>query len=304
MSRTILAVLIFIQVLFGINFVTSKVVVGSISPYWFACIRFFASGIFLWIYLKLSGFKYKGGDLKSWGQMALLALVGVAFSQTLFLTGLQHTTSINTSIISTTIPIFALIISWLRGQISINKKTILGFIFALVGVMLLKKIEDYSFNNTAFTGDIMILFACFFLAVFICYSKDFFMKHPPLWGTTYMFLFGGIYLIPFALNESVIFPPFSWESSFYPCIVFAILGGTLLTYFLNNWALTKVDPARVSLFINLQPVVASVLAWYWLGEFFGWRELLSIVLIVIGMRLALKNEQKKTSFSRGAKEAS
>ena len=47
--------LIFVQILFGVNFVASKIVVSAWSPFAFASLRFFASGVIILVVLKLLG---------------------------------------------------------------------------------------------------------------------------------------------------------------------------------------------------------------------------------------------------------
>ena len=39
--------------------------------------------------------------------------------------------------------------------------------------------------------------------------------------------------------------------------MFAIVGATVITYFLNNWALRHTHSSQVALYIYLQPVIAT-----------------------------------------------
>jgi drug/metabolite transporter (DMT)-like permease len=69
-------------------------------------------------------------------------------------------------------------------------------------------------------------------------------------------------------------------------MVFAVIGTTLLTYFLNLWALNHAKSHQVALFIYVQPVVASAAAWFWLNEMITVRTVLSSLLIFLGIVLA------------------
>jgi drug/metabolite transporter (DMT)-like permease len=81
--------------------------------------------------------------------------------------------------------------------------------------------------------------------------------------------------------------------------VFAVLGATLMTYFLNFWALAHAKSSQVALYIYIQPVVAAVIAWLWQGEIPTPRTLAASVLIFLGMLLAT-GQISKLLLSRSA----
>ena len=75
-----------------------------------------------------------------------------------------------------------------------------------------------------------------------------------------------------------------------------ILLGTILTYFLNSWTLTKVSPSVVALFFYLQPVIAGFNGWFSLGETPTYRMLLAMTCIFIGVGIgSLKRPAAPTS---------
>ena len=107
-------VLIFVQLLFGLNFVASKWVVNIWSPIAFASWRFLISGLTLLILLKILKKKISL-DKKSWMELIPLALFGLSLSQSLFLFGLSKTTAVNTSILASLIPVFVFLKSLLMS---------------------------------------------------------------------------------------------------------------------------------------------------------------------------------------------
>lgn len=281
--------LIFVQVLFGLNFVASKIVVGSWSSVGFAAWRFLISGIFLLIFLKLRG-KSLALDRKYWKDLVLLAVVGFSISQSCFLWGLKNTTATNTALISSTIPVFVFIINRFR---KIGKWTLLkvvGLVLSFLGVLILRKIEDFSLSNASFVGDLFVLAACATLGWLISMSKDFYSKVPPLLGSAHMFWIGGLVLLPaWLLLAEPLVPEFT--GAFLPALLYSIFGATCLTYLLNNIVLTKVDSDVVGLFIFLQPVVASVFSLFFLGEVFTLRMAISFALIGLGVLLVIKKDR-------------
>jgi drug/metabolite transporter (DMT)-like permease len=68
---------------------------------------------------------------------------------------------------------------------------------------------------------------------------------------------------------------------------------TLLTYFLNNWALAYAQPSQVAIAIYIQPVVAAAFAYFWLGTEITWRTVFSSLLIFLGLFLAIVMPDKQ-----------
>ena len=96
--------LILIQVLFGINFATSKIIVDKLDPIIWSNIRFLLAGIAMLILTLAARRKHPKIDKDFLLPLVPLSLFGMALGQGLFLFGLKYTTSINTAIITTSIP--------------------------------------------------------------------------------------------------------------------------------------------------------------------------------------------------------
>jgi drug/metabolite transporter (DMT)-like permease len=79
-----------------------------------------------------------------------------------------------------------------------------------------------------------------------------------------------------------------FESELYLCAAYTIIGATLLTYFLNNWALKRAASGNVALFIYLQPIVAGIIGYFFLGEEVTLRMFTCSLLIVVGVVISLR----------------
>lgn len=283
--------LIIVQILFGVNFVASKVVVTSWSPFAFASLRFMASGLIILLALRLTG---RSIVLKKehWKMTLILAFVGFSFSQSCFLYGLSLTTATNTALISSTIPLFIFLINRFRGVGSWSKTKLIGLMLSFVGVLVLRKIETFSLSDAGMWGDLLVLGACSSLALMISLSSDYFQKVNPIIGSAHMFWLGGLFLLPLWLIEGLPLP-INPDASFYNSLLFSIIGATCLTYLFNNIALKKVDSDVVGLFIFLQPIVASIFAYVTLGTQIQARSLGAFLLILIGVNLVIKKSKSR-----------
>jgi drug/metabolite transporter (DMT)-like permease len=219
-------------------------------------------------------------------QIVIFALLGVIINQGSFLVGLKYTTATNSAILNTLIPIFTLLLVTLSGKETLTLKRSLGFVSALTGVLVLRHIENFTLSDDTLLGDALTILNCFSYALFLTLSKRFIGKYNPLWVTTWLFGFGSIGLMIFAAPS---WSQFQWPEfniTIIGCMMFSIFGSTLLAYLLNNWALAKSSSSSVALFIYLQPVIASGLAWGFFGESITPRTVLAALFIFSGMLLA------------------
>jgi drug/metabolite transporter (DMT)-like permease len=282
-------ILIFVQVLFGLNFVSSKIVVTGWNALGFASIRFLVSGLFLLGVQMAMGRSIKL-ERSAWRSLFFLAFLGLSLSQWLFLKGLGLTTATNTSLIASTIPVFVFAVNGVRGLGQMTKVKVFGLLLSFAGVLILRKVEDFNFSNASFMGDLLVMAGCFLMGWSLSYSQDFFKKHPPLIGSAHMFWLGGALLLPlsmaFGMTEIKAIP---W---FWSALMYSIFGATCLTYLLNNLVLTKINSNIVGLFIFLQPVVASLVSYTFLGEDLGLRKLISFAMIALGVMMVITPSKK------------
>ena len=276
-----------VQVLFGINYISSKIIIGVFPPLIWAWARVFIAAILLCLIALLTRRPRPPFSLEFFGPLALYSLFGVILNQASFLTGLRHTTATNSAILNTLIPVFTLLLVTLTGKEKATPQRVIGFFFALTGVLLIRKIEAFTFSDATLIGDWLTLLNCLSYAIFLTLSKKFIRLYDPVWTTAGLFSVGSIGLGLLSIP--------SWSTLQWPrptpvlveCLVFSILGGTLLAYLLNLWALRQTRSSTVALYIYLQPVVASLLAWVFFSEVMSLRTFLSSLLIFIGMIFAL-----------------
>jgi drug/metabolite transporter (DMT)-like permease len=285
--KLVLAALLAVQVLFGINYVVTKVVVSVFPPLLWASFRIIIAALFMLSVALLSGHPFPKDGKKFFIPLIGFSLLGIIINQASFLVGLRYTTSTNSAILNTLIPVFTLMIVTIRGQERMTGRKIAGFAFALAGVLSIRKIEEISFDNSTWIGDLLTVLNCLSYAFFLSYGKKFMETHDRFWTTFWLFSYGSVGLTLLGLPDWI---SFGWPVISAPllaCMAFAIIGGTLLTYFLNFWALAHARSSSVALFIYVQPIVASLLAWFWMGQQPTLRTLVSSSLIFVGMLLGL-----------------
>lgn len=279
--------LILVQVLFGVNYVVSKVIVDCFPPLVWASLRLFIAAAMMMGLAYASGRKHPNKSRAFFGPLVGYALLGIILNQGAFLLGLKYTTATNSAVLNTLIPIFTLLIVTLRGQERFTLPKGIGFVAALLGVLVIRRADQFTLSDKTFIGDLLTMFNCLCYAFFLSYSKPFLEAHDRVWTTAWLFTYGALVMPIFALPSYMGFHWPAMTSTLEACMFFSILGGTIATYFLNLWALTYTRSSSVALFIYLQPMVASAVAWVWFGERPTLRVIISSGLILTGVLFGL-----------------
>lgn len=217
-----------------------------------------------------------------------ISFLAVTFNQLLFTTGLSLTKASNASLISVTIPIFALTAGYLLGTETLRPVKILGIFVACTGVILLIDPQNASFSSQTTLGDLLVVANSFCYGIYVAISKSIVTRNGAFRSIMWIFIFASIFCVPLGLYslrtvDFAVIQPNIWVAILYTALI-----GTLVPYFLNAWALTRVDPSTVAVFVYLQPVVGFMLAVIFLGEHVGLNFIASALLVFAGVYLVTK----------------
>jgi len=112
----------------------------------------------------------------------------------------------------------------------------------------------------------------------------------------WVFTFGFIYVLPFGFNE---FKAIEWAtmpSRVYWDIAFVVIATTFFAYVLNTYALRALSPSIVSIYIYLQPFLATLFAIYlYHNDTLDLRKITAAVLIIFGVYLVSMPFKKSKS---------
>ena len=97
------------------------------------------------------------------------------------------------------------------------------------------------------------------------------------------FVFGGIATVAVSAPAMLRAPFSALPAAAWWGVAYIILIPTAVNYVLNSWALRRSSPALVATYTTLQPVIATGLAFIFLHETPGLRELGGFVLIASGL---------------------
>ena len=276
--------LVLVQILFGSWPILGKVALRSMSSSSLVACRLTGAAIALALLQRRFTPLFKM-PLKDLFVLILCSALGVVGNQFLYVKGLSLTTVINATLLSTTIPVYALAVSILFGYDKWSLKRLGGIVLSMLGVVYLinQSRVDLAFHATA--GNLLILINSFLYAVYIVISKDLFERYGALNVITWIFVLGSVVTVPvgiYALQQENLG---AIGINVWAAVAFIILFPTVGAYYLNAWALTRVSPSTVAIYIYLQPLVAFGFAPLFLGEQWNSRTLVATVLIFGGVAM-------------------
>jgi len=274
--------LVAVQVMFGTWPIFGKIVLRSMSSTSLVGFRICGAAIiFTLLQRKLRELRQLPKRVLAW--LALCSLLGVVVNQLLFVKGLSLTTVINATLLSTTIPVFTLVVSIVLGHDRASIRHILGIAVAAAGVVYLVDPWRANFSAQTTLGNLLIIANSLCYGAYIAVSRDLFKRYGALTVITWIFLIGAIMTLPIAVYAWVVDGLNTVSQESWLAVVYIVLVPTVVAYYLNAWALTWVAPSIVAIYIYLQPLLAFGLAPLVLGESWNSRTLVACVLIFAGV---------------------
>jgi drug/metabolite transporter (DMT)-like permease len=223
------------------------------------------------------------------GRLALLAALGVALNQLLYIEGLHRTTAINAQVIATTIPAFTLLCAVVFGVERATLASSVGIVLAAAGAICMIGPDRITLAPETTIGNLMIAVNALGYAAYLVLSKPMLSRYGSTSMIGWVFAFGALMVAPFgvvALAGSATVQQATTMD--WSLVAFIVLVPTAGSYWLNAWALKRSPPSMVAAYVYLQPVLTAILAVLVLDESIGVRTLVGAGLIFGGVALSAR----------------
>jgi len=272
--------------IWGGMYVVSKVILEIIPPFTLVAIRLILGILTLAIVLVLRG------SLKVTRQQFLqvfgVGFVGYGISLSQQFLGTKLSTAANGSLVTSSTPAFVLLFAWiLLGERITLHKTI-ALLFATLGVVAVIDPRAAQLNQELFLGNILLFGAGITWALYSVLVRKVTQTLDVLTFSMIAFIGG----LPIVLPAGV------WELNTVGvgAINLGVVGGVLflgiistaLAMVLWNNAFAILDAGPASLTFFAQPIVGTLLGWFFLGEKITPLFLLGGVLIGVGILISAK----------------
>lgn len=277
------AALIAVQVLFGLWPTAGAIALDALSPPALIGFRTLIGGPLMFLAVARRGPVPSRRDLFA---LAGLALFGIAANQLIYVEGLQRTGPVNAVVLIMTVPVVTLLVAALLGRERPGLRAVVGVALAVAGVLVLVRAERFDLSDETLVGNLLIICNTTCYAIYLVLAKPVVARIGPMVTVGWVFLFGAIEALPWTGPAVLATDWVALDGPTWASLAFILVGPTIGTYFLNAYALKRVDASVVALFIGLQPVVGAGAAWALLGEVPTVRTLVAAVVIIAGVLVA------------------
>lgn len=277
--------LILVNVTYGLNYsIASYAMDSAIHPFALVLMRVTIAGLLFWLlHAMVVREKVRRKDIPL---LALLGLFGVAANQLMFLAGLDRTTEINASLIMITTPVLVLFLAHFVIKERITPLKLLGIALGWAGAFLIIGFgRDFSFGSETWQGDLLVFLNASSYGLYLVLAKPLLKRYNPITVIKWAFLFGLVYVSFFGIPQLANTEWSSFSARSWLSITYVVLGATFLVYVLNLFALSRVSPTVVSIYIYSQPLIASVVALLISSDVITWSKVIAAVLIFTGVML-------------------
>lgn len=260
---------LFTVTVWGATFVATKIALTEVSPATIVWIRFGIGALILGaaVLARRQFALPKRGDLP---MLALLGFIGVTFHQWLQATGLQTAKATNTAWIVATIPVFTALLGWLFLKEKMGWLRVGGIAIAALGVLLIVSdgnLTSLFASGFGAKGDLLILISAPNWAVYTILSRRELARHPAARMMFYVMLFGWLFtcLWIFSAGPGLSEIP-ALTSKGWTAILMLGIFGSGLAYIAWYDALREIPASQLGVFINIEPLVTTVLAAWMINE--------------------------------------
>ena len=135
-------------------------------------------------------------------------------------------------------------------------------------------------GSASLTGDLLIVAASLLALVWILTSKHLLARHTPLRVSSDVTLTGTAMLAVWVVLQYGLPPVHGISASVWLASAASGLLCTASTTLLWNWSLTQIPASEAGVFLNLEPIIGSVLSVWLFQERLGWQAWLGGALII------------------------
>jgi drug/metabolite transporter (DMT)-like permease len=286
MSKLMLAHLALIasNILYAGNYTIAKWIMPShILPFGFIFIRVLGALIFFWtlhFYVNRESI-----DKKDFLRLFFCGMFGVAINQLMFFKGLDITTPVNASLMMVTTPILVITIAILAKVDQFSWVKVLGISLGALGAVFILMGRNFDFNSTTALGDFFVFINATSYGIYLTIVKPLMKKYRPVTIIKWVFTFGFIPVFFFGFKEFNAIDWSSFTNHTWGSLVYVVLGVTCFAYLFNIFALSKVNPSVVGIYIYLQPFLAALIAIYFEADKFDASKFVAAICIFLGVYL-------------------
>ena len=174
----------------------------------------------------------------------------------------------------------ALVVAWaaVAARRAPASEVVVALVAAIVGVVLVVELVSGAVGRMDGVGVLMGVASAFFFAAYTLLAE----RTGALYGSSGAMLRGfavaSVLWVAFQAPRG--FPHELVDPSNVPEVLYVGVAGTLAPFFLFAWGVARVRAERAAIAATLEPVIAAVVAWAWLGQSLSVSQLVGGALVI------------------------
>lgn len=286
-----------VYLFWGGTYLGMRVAIETIPPFIMAGSRFLIAGLLLYIWARVKGAARPGRD--QWRGAAVVGALLLLCGNGVVAWAEQGVPSGIASLLIGTVPIWMIVL----GMFGKNSKkptfgTLIGIILGFTGIAILvvnpgKMAFDRGVNPL---GVLAIVIASLSWAGGSLYSRKATLPNSALLSTAMQMLAGGAFLMMFAtvLGEWSRFHLAQISARSIVGFGYLVFFGSIVAFNAYIWLLKNAEPAWVSTYAYVNPIVAVFLGWAVAGEKLTGSSLIAAVVIIAAVVMITMNRRKES----------
>jgi drug/metabolite transporter (DMT)-like permease len=218
-------------------------------------------------------------------EVGLLLVTGTAATASLLLWtwSLSETSVANVALLSNLNPIFVGVAGYFLFGQKFDRRFVIGLVLALAGAVAFE-LSEAQFSADQLQGDALAFISAIFIATYLILIEKlqgrFSTSTIMMWrcGITTTFL---LPLLPFIEDRLLPQTQNGWLLIIFQALFCQVLGQGLLAY-----SLSKLSSGVVAITLLLEPIIASIFAWFIFGEQITLADWICFVVVLGGVYLA------------------
>jgi drug/metabolite transporter (DMT)-like permease len=289
--RTAHLALLGVTLIYAINVFISQYIFKTISPFGVLAIRSLTAWL---VFIPIAVFKIreKIESKEDYLRLFFCGIMGISINQLFYLWGLSKTSAVNTAVLMITSPVFVFLLGWLSKSKTetFNAQRIIGLLMSFFGsIFLITNGRKISLDESSLVGDIMVIINAISYSIYLVAVKPLVSKYNMFTLFAWIFGFGGAINIAIGFQDFVKIDWVNMPSNVYWGVAYIAICTTIFAYTWNAWAMRRVPASYVGMYVYVQPILVTILSFYWASGTLNSVKLMWIVCILVGVFLTTTN---------------
>ena len=223
------------------------------------------------------------------------AVFGLVTNQCCYTIGLSITSPVNASIVTTSMPIFAMILAFLILKEPITAKKAGGVAIGCAGAVILIVTSAAAANSKVgdIRGDLFCLGAQFSFALYLALFSPLVRRYSVITVNKWMFTYATIMILPFTFGHVSSIDYASIPTSTWLETGFVVIFGTYVSYILMMIGQHTLRPTVVSIYNYVQPIVSVTVSVLTGIGVFKPAQGAAVILVCLGVWLVTKSKSRR-----------